>query len=151
MKKTAIVLVAAAMIIGAVLWWIRRPIPQLSLKTMTRDAATTIYVKRKMADQLYDWKMTLNFYGKVVDENDRTVKDAAVKFIWTTTGVASGTSDAETLSDGNGLFSLTGQHGKILVVSVRKQGFYTVENGYSQTAFEYADPSSPRYYEPDPA
>jgi len=123
--------------------------PQLSLKNMSREEATKISVARLMKDHDADWKVALNFYGKVVDENNQPVAGANVHFDWNTIGVIGGTAYAQTLSDGNGLFSLTGQHGKILGVLVQKNGYYSVDRGGSSVPFEYANPSSPYWYEPD--
>jgi len=123
--------------------------PQLSLKTMSRDAATKIYVERLMKDPTSEGKIPLNFYGKVVDQDNQPVTGAKVHLGWNTNGVPGGTAYLETSSDGNGLFSLTGQHGKMLEVRVDKEGYYTVEGGAGALAFEYAYPASPNYYEPD--
>ena len=124
--------------------------PQLSLKTMAKDEALRIYLDRSRKDEKYDWKVSLNFYGKVVDENNQPVAGASVHYGWNTIGVPGGTAYAETASDSTGLFSLTKQHGKILEVTVGKEGYYPVEHGNGTVYFEYADPSSPEWYEPDP-
>jgi len=62
-------------------------------------------------------------------------------------GIAGGTAYVATSSDRVGLFSLMGQHGKILEVMVEKVGYYPVEHGNGRLAFEYADASSPEWYE----
>lgn len=118
---------------------------------MSREEATKLYVQRFNADHQYDWKVPLNFYGKVVDENNYPVAGAAVHMQWNTTWVpmSGGTASTDTSSDGGGLFSLTGQHGKILDVTVSKEGYYPVDNGNGRLFFEYANPSEPTYYEPD--
>ena len=129
------------------------PLPeyhQLSIKTMSRDEATKIYVERFNRDHSYDWKVELNFYGKVVDENNQPVAGATARLQWNTIGVPSGTAEEQATSDGNGLFSLTDQHGKVLEVRVEKEGYYTADGGNGAVAFEYANPSSPEWYEPDP-
>ncbi|MCE0483604.1 MAG: carboxypeptidase-like regulatory domain-containing protein [Methylacidiphilales bacterium] len=122
----------------------------LSIKTMSREEATKIYVQRFNQDHHYDWKVPLNFYGKVIDENNQPVAGATAHMQWNTLDAPSGTSYGQTLSDGGGLFSLTGQRGKILEVRVEKEGYYTVDGGAGSLAFEYANPSSPNYNEPDP-
>ena len=116
---------------------------------MSRDEATKIYVQRFNQDHQYDWKVPLNFYGKVIDENNQPVAGATARMQWNTIGVPGGTSYQQTLSDGGGLFSLTEQHGKMLEVRVQKDGYYTVDGGAGPVAFEYANPSSPNYNEPD--
>jgi hypothetical protein len=123
---------------------------QISIKNMSREKAVDLYLERENKDHEYDWKVSLNFYGNVVDENDQPVVGATAKFGWTTIGTIGNYSKAEALSDEMGLFSLTGQHGKNLGVRVEKQGYDTVEGGLGEVAFEYAEPSDRNYYEPDP-
>jgi len=130
------------------------PIPDpggpISIKTMSREDATRIYVQRFNQDHQYDWKVQLNFYGKVVDQNNQPVPDAKINFDWNSIGVPGGTAYAKRSSDGAGLFSITEQQGKILEVHVEKDGYYPVENGNGTRFFEYANPSDPNWYEPDP-
>lgn len=120
---------------------------------MSRDEATKRYVERLNKDRDYDWRVELNFYGKVVDENNQPVPGARVNLDWNTDWdpikAPQGTAFAETSSDGNGMFSLLGQHGKILGVKVGKAGYYSVEAAKGILAFEYANPSDQNYYEPD--
>jgi len=123
--------------------------PQLSLKNMSVQEAEKIYVERLRKDPESEGKVELNFYGKVVDETNAPVAGANVHYEWNTVGVPGGTAYADTSSDGAGLFSLTGQHGKILGVTVTKDGYYPVENGNGRLFFEYAEPASPNYNEPD--
>jgi hypothetical protein len=67
------------------------------------------------------------------------VANAVVHFEWNDIS-AKGTSDANTVSDGNGFFSLTGRNGKRLYVDVGKEGYYS--SGHSRGgAFEYANPA----------
>ncbi len=122
---------------------------QLSLKTMSRDEAIKVYVARLRGDNKADWKMPIDFYGKVIDENNRPVAGAKIMWQWNTIDAASGTAYKDTTSDTNGLFSLTNQRGKILGVRVEKEGYYTVDGGQGAVSFEYATPASPMYYEPD--
>src|ERR1041384_415618 len=42
------------------------------------------YTRKSLADPQYDWKQPINFYGKVVDENDAPVPGASIHFDWTT-------------------------------------------------------------------
>ncbi len=121
----------------------------LSIKTMSREEATKLYVQRVNADHQYDWKVPLNFYGKVVDENNQPVAGATAHLQWNTIGIAGGTAEEQATSDGNGLFSLTGQHGKVLGVRVDKEGYYTVDGGAGDVSFEYANPSLAWWHEPD--
>ena len=43
----------------------------------------TRYVQNVLADPQYDWKQPINFYGKVVDENNQPVEGASADFSWT--------------------------------------------------------------------
>jgi hypothetical protein len=123
--------------------------PQLSLKAMSKEEATRIYVERLAHDPLADGKVVLNFYGKVVDENNQPVPAATVHLQWNTILTWGGTKEEQILSDGSGLFSLTAQHGKVLEVRVEKEGYYTVEGGQGALAFEFANPSSSVFSESD--
>ena len=97
------------------------------------------YVEKIKADPQYDWKQPINFYGRVVDESNAVVVGANVHFTWNDIS-EKGTSDADTRSDGNGLFSLTEQKGKRLYVTVSKDGYYSGGNSRG-SAFEYANPA----------
>src|SRR5262245_56035126 len=59
-------------------------------------------------DPKFEWKMPIELYGKVVDENEHPVVGASVHCTWTDLS-PTGTSKAEMQSDANGLFSLTGR------------------------------------------
>lgn len=90
------------------------------------------------------WRTPIEFYGKVVDEITNPVADADVRFVWTDLS-PDGSSEKQTLSDANGLFSLTGVTGKNLIVQVSKQGYYAyVPSGLS---FSYA--GQPQNFIPD--
>jgi hypothetical protein len=71
-----------------------------------------------------EWRVPINFYGKVVDENENPVPGASVSFGWTDLS-PQGYSRASTTSDTGGLFALEGQTGKHLSVGVSKEGYYT--------------------------
>ena len=71
-----------------------------------------------------EWRTPIQFYGKVVDESGTPVPNAAIEFScndfsW------SGTSNYRRTSDRNGLFSISRISGKLLVVHVAKDGYYT--------------------------
>src|SRR5262249_33218819 len=105
------------------------------------------YTRNSMADPQYDWKQPINFYGKVVDENDVPVPDVSVNFTWNDLS-PTGTSHASATSDENGLFSLTGQHGKRLSVTASKPGYYSAGDARA-ASFEYANPAD-GLFTPDP-
>ncbi len=111
------------------------------------------YMELSQKDHNYDWKMPLNFYGMVVDEQNKPVAGAAVSLQWNTvTGplAPSGTLEKHITSDDNGLFKLLGESGKCLGIRVEKDGYYTLPQGNGWFSFEYANPSSDYYYQPNP-
>lgn len=96
------------------------------------------YVRNKMEDPKYDWKQPINFYGKIIDENDAPVSGASVDFKWNDLS-EEGTSASQATSDSGGYFSLLDRKGKRLYVQVHKDGYYTSRE--SGVAFEYANPA----------
>jgi hypothetical protein len=120
--------------------------PTSSAKT-TGTITVEDYVKRSIEDPQYDWKQPVNFYGRVVDENNTPVADAGVHFEWNDIS-EKGTSDADTVSDANGFFSLKDRRGKRLYVDVGKAGYYSSGDARNAT-FEYANPAD-GLFTPDP-
>lgn len=112
--------------------------PAFTSKPATPDAVRE-FVLKTMADHQYEWKQPINFYGRVVDESNEPLANASVHFEWNDISVK-GTSDADTVSDGNGFFSLTDRRGKRLYVDVGKEGYYSSGNSRG-AAFEYANPA----------
>jgi len=102
-------------------------------------------VQNKLADPQYDWRQPINFYGKVLDQSNEPLAGANITFVWNDMS-EKGTSEANTTSDGNGLFSLNERRGKRLYVEVGKQGYY---NSHQNGAFEYANPAD-GLFTPDP-
>jgi len=90
--------------------------------------------------------MAIEFYGQVVDENERPVADVTVKFARNDLSAA-GTTQSVALSDSAGRFSLTGVVGKFLGVTVEKTGYYSSKK--NPFGFEYAEFSDPNFYQPD--
>ena len=82
------------------------------------------------------WQAPIDFYGKVVDENGNAVEGASVGFGWMELPIETGNRTASTKSDAAGLFSLRGQRGPNLSVSVSKEGYYAAHRG--QMSFNYA-------------
>ena len=107
----------------------------------------TRYVQNVLADPQYDWKQPINFYGKVVDENNRPVGSASVDFKWTDLST-NGTSEYHTTSDLAGLFSMVNQTGKRMSVSASKPGYYSAADA-RLASFEYANPAD-GLFTPDP-
>ena len=92
---------------------------------------------------LNEWRTPIEFYGKVVDENNRSVSEVQIDFSCNDIS-ATGTSSYQTKSDENGLFSLSNVKGKLLVVRISKAGYYVSKK--DNTSFEYGD----RYSRPNP-
>ena len=107
--------------------------PQLSLKNQSRDAAVKEWFKKHNEDRLFDWKISIRFYGLVVDQNNQPVAEASVHFQWTDLS-EKGTSEADTTSDARGFFALLNQKGKNLGVYVSKQGYYDASRQENQTS-----------------
>jgi hypothetical protein len=103
-------------------------------------------VKRRI-DPEYEWKMPINFFGRVVDENERPVPSAKVELSWTDLSQA-GSSKAQTTTDAQGFFSLLKQTGRHLEVRVSKDGYYTPKR--QQISFDYAAFWEADYHVPDP-
>jgi hypothetical protein len=97
------------------------------------------YVKKIQIDPQYDWKQPITFYGRVVDGSNVVVVGASIHFNWTDLS-EKGTSQADTKSESNGGFLLTGQHGKRLSVTASKDGYYTYPSE-KLSSFEYANPA----------
>lgn len=84
------------------------------------------------------WQMPIDFYGKVVDESNEPVADAAAQFNWTEkpAEAMSGPGETKTVFSGaDGFFALNGARGPSLSVSVSKQGYYASRS--NEWAFSY--------------
>jgi hypothetical protein len=103
--------------------------------------------KMKKLDPKFEWKMPVNFYGKIIDQAAQPVQGAKIRFQWTDTSAA-GTAEKFTESDAQGMFFLTGERGKNLGVYVSKDGYHAVHDGRGN--FEYAAFFEPNFIEPDP-
>lgn len=113
----------------------------------SRDPRWLWWNQMRKEDPEFEWKMPINFYGKVVDQDGRPVSGAKIKFQWNDIS-ATGTSASETTSDGGGLFSLVNVKGKVLGVDVEKGGYYT-DRQRSRFDFEYAAFFDKKFYQPD--
>lgn len=97
-------------------------------------------------DSSFEWKMPINFYGKVVDGNGLPIQNAKIRFQWTDTSTK-GTSEKFTESNADGTFSLTRENGKALGVYVTKPGFHAGVKSFG--SYEYAAFFEWDYHEPD--
>jgi hypothetical protein len=99
-------------------------------------------------DRLFEWKMPISFFGKVVDQDDQPVVGAKIVLQWTDMS-DNGTSEQTLFTDSAGRFQLTGVSGKRLAVTqLFKDGYYRANKGI-QTSFEYAAFFEPIYHQPD--
>jgi hypothetical protein len=85
------------------------------------------------ADPKFQWKMPIEFYGKVVDQFEEPVAEARVHIVWT---AVDDSHEITKLSARDGAFELTGEQGKAMTVDVSKLG-YLPAKGWIQN-FEYA-------------
>lgn len=107
----------------------------------------TEYRRRENTDKRWQWNVAINFYGKVVDENDRPVEGVTINCIWTDSS-QKGTSHATLKTDKNGSFALVEKTGKALQVRIEKEGYYNLRE--NPISFEYADFYEEDYHIPDP-
>ena len=96
------------------------------------ERAKAMGVPRSM---IQDWLTPLNFYGLVVDQYDKPIGGAVASFSWNDLS-PEGSTQAKVTSQPDGVFSLTGKHGKALTVRVAKEGFYTSRSNL--VGFHYA-------------
>lgn len=106
--------------------------------------------RREKADMYWEWKMPINFYGKVVEyTTGESVEGVEIAFSWTDLSLDGG--GRKTLfSDTKGNFSLTGITGKHLSVNALKKDGYIRSNIGARFGFEYAAFFEPHYHQPDP-
>jgi hypothetical protein len=107
------------------------------------------WLRRNQSDHNADWKTPFNLYGKVVDQDNVPVQAAKVHFTWNNYSFT-GTAEADTQTDASGLFSLQDKQGKLLVVSITKDGYYSAEsNRANQVAFDFANFGDAHYHDPE--
>lgn len=107
-----------------------------SPNTITRSPQSAIDISNKLYQQEEaDWRKPIEFYGKVVDENNNPIVGAHVQFQWRGRPDESASTSA-TESDSQGLFKLEGKTGRSLLVSVDMSGYYNSK--HDKTAFLYS-------------
>jgi hypothetical protein len=106
------------------------------------------YLRNKQIDRDYDWKRSISFFGRVVDQNGNPVEGAMVSLQWVDMSAA-GTSKTIKTTDAKGYFALKNVIGKNLSVVLTKQGYSSART--NQYVFEYADPGMPYFHVPDPS
>ena len=102
--------------------------------------AATIEVRQKereaaMDRSLDEWRTPIEFYGKVVDENNSPVQGVQIDFACNDLSTE-GTSYYHTASDSGGMFSITGIRGKLLSAKLSKTGYYVSKR--DNDSFTYA-------------
>jgi len=131
-------------------------------KAIGAQAARNAEIERNWKSQL---SAPINFFGKVLDENEQPVAATTVDFIWNdlpseeeTANFTGGSftpfaymhsSKSQTTSDTQGLFSLVDKKGKRLSVMVNRVGYYSTGDARLQS-FEYGDRLA-GIFTPDPA
>jgi hypothetical protein len=117
-------------------------------RTTNKDELHAWWLEMSKLDKNFEWKMPIEFYGKVIDDRNLPVEDADINFQWTDLS-KEGTSEYKTSSDSQGLFKLFGVKGKNLGVQVRKGGYKHYYIG-TQFSFEYAAYFEKTFHVPDP-
>jgi hypothetical protein len=91
----------------------------------------------------------IQFYGKVVDENNQPIEGAGVQFVWAHVWpLPEGTPSTNVISDQEGLFSLSGIIGSSLGVHVSKEGYYDVRS-LDNDNFNYSSLPGMTPFQPD--
>ena len=106
------------------------------VQTAPLPPSATTFAKARALAKLASWQAPIEFYGKVVDENNNPVAGATINFHWVETPSKEGNKTSKAQSDAAGLFSLHGARGPDLAVLVSKEGYYS----YRETdhpAFKY--------------
>jgi len=100
-------------------------------------------------DPKYEWKTPIEFYGRVVDQDQQPISGVEVEVGWTDMS-PSGSSTRRLVTGADGRFSMRGERGKALVVHwLRKKG-YEEAKASNRYGFEYAAFWEPTYHESDP-
>jgi hypothetical protein len=116
---------------------------------VSSDPRWAIVREKDRVDHNWEWRMPINFYGRVLDQNGQPVPAAKIEFGWTDLSAA-GSSTETTSSAADGSFSLQGKKGRVLGVDVSKEGYYKVRSE-RLNSFDYAGFWEANYYEADPA
>jgi len=109
------------------------------------------YEERRKLDPASEWRTPIEFFGKVVDEENRPVAGAEIKISWNGTAEkygGDGVGRKIMSSDANGFFHIHGIEGKRMTVHVSKSGYYK-RRSWNDGSFEYAGFWEPNFIEPD--
>ena len=116
---------------------------------VSSDPRWAIVREKDKSDHNWEWRMPINFYGRVVDQNEQPVSAAKIHAQWSDFS-PNGASSEDTLSEANGFFSITGKTGRGITIRVEKEGYYTPRSE-GLKSFDYAGFWEANYYEPDSA
>ena len=100
----------------------------------------------RQRDRQFEWKMPIEFYGRVLDDREQPVSGASVSTGWTDLS-KEGSSERTLLTGADGLFSLTGVTGKRLGVRVKKDGYKPYHA--NRSSYEYAAYFEREWHVPD--
>lgn len=100
------------------------------------------------ADPDFQWKMPIEFYGKVIDQFGQPVAGAEVELNWTTVIGLIPDPKEKMSADSEGKFKITGIQGKGITISVSKEG-YNSGSDWIQS-FEYAAFYEKTFHIPNP-
>ncbi len=126
------------------------PTPSTSTASAKVNVPLLIHaVSNEVAPQILDaMQAPIEFFGKVVDESSNVVVAANVTFRWVDLLTRGFEASSTSQSDSEGFFSLRGQQGASLTVSVAKDGYYQTHN--SQQTFKYNKIDGSGRFSPDP-
>jgi len=96
------------------------------------------------ADPKFQWKMPIEFYGRVIDQFGEPVAGATVHIVWT---AIDDSHEKRELSASDGTFEFTGERGKGITVDVVKEGYLRTQNWIQN--FEYAAFFEDTFHVPD--
>jgi hypothetical protein len=100
------------------------------------------------ADPDFQWKMPIEFYGKVVDQFGQPVAGAEVELNWTTVVGPIPDPKKSIYTSSDGRFEVTGIQGNGITISVYKDGYIRTHD-WTQS-FEYAAFYKNDFHVPDP-
>jgi hypothetical protein len=98
-------------------------------------------------DPKFQWKMPIEFYGRVVDQTGASVSAATIRYGWTTAVGPTPDPHATTRTGSDGTFTIAGVYGKRLVVAASKVGYEATKN--SMGSYEYAAFHDELFHVPD--
>lgn len=116
--------------------------PQITPELIARHEAATKKMEQEAIQKIKNMLGTpINFWGKVVDEDENPVQGAIIRFGATDNYYESG-SKYRAASDENGLFSIENIKGMALSVRVEKEGYYSPHETTAGSYSYYAPESS---------